>query len=115
MNISFDSSAPTSAATLVLPDLRDFTLGNVDLIDWLLRASYAEEQLAAFYRLVEDFHDDCAVLDEAYSILSEIRDQLRGLPVHIPFAHLRARPDLDASIRWLGARLDELLSDTDEI
>lgn len=115
MNVSYAFPAPTSTSSLVLSDLRDFTLDNVDQLDWLLRASCADEQLAALHRLVEDFHDDSAFLEDAYLILREIRDQLQELPIHNPFALLWARPDLDASIRWLGARLDDLLSDTDEM
>ncbi|WP_417743703.1 hypothetical protein [Salipiger sp.] len=114
MNAPFAISATTPSTASVMPYLRDFTLENTEQLEWLLAASGAHEQLAALRHLIEDFYEDSADPGHAVAILNDIRHHLRDLPVYNPFAYLRARPDLDACIRWLGAQLDGILDDIDQ-
>lgn len=114
MNAPFAIAATGSDATPALPALRGFALDNAEQLEWVLAANGCHHQLAALRHLVEDLHDEVATPEDAYEILSEIRDLLSSLPVYNPFGHLHARPDLDACLRWLGGQLDDLLGLEDE-
>lgn len=94
--------------------LGGFLLANIDDIEWVLAASGAHELLAALRSLVEDFNDETAQAEDAMDVLEEIRDVISEVPIYNPFDQLRMRPDFDASVRWLGARLDDLLGSTNK-
>lgn len=113
MNQHFVASPCNLASDTVLPALKKFVLDNCDELDWILTESGAYEQRDDLRVLVEEVHDDAVDVECALTVLDCIRSALTDLPMHKPLDERQTRPDLDACIRWIGARLDELLAGDD--
>lgn len=111
MNFPFNTGQHKNAtAPLIAPELSSFMLESADELEWILRASGEDEHVATARTLTEALVRGEADSREAYEVLAELREVLIDVPAQVSVVDHFARPDLDAAVRWFGARLDEFLS-----
>lgn len=91
-----------------LGEIRKFIIGNGDELIRVANAAGGHNARAAATELVDTVLSGSAPADLVFDILITVRDLLRdgSLSGRGPSGH--GRGDLDAAIRWHGARLDEL-------
>lgn len=110
MNLSFTTALHDNATVRLLPPhLSRFMLENVDELEWLLKAACADEQVTAARCLTNALVRGEADALEAQEVLAEIHEVLLNAPTRSRVPEHLSRPDLDAAVRWFGARIEEFL------
>jgi hypothetical protein len=96
------------AQSAVLSDAEDFLVKNQNDIRLALQVIGQEELATEFGAQTKAFPLVSAQLHELGALVERIRSQLARAPACIVKPNKACPPDLDAAMRWLGARLEDL-------
>jgi hypothetical protein len=102
-----------SANSCGLDDSRNFVIGNADDLLWVATAAAGHNGRAAASDLVDAALCDTAPAEDIQDLLVIVRDFLSNAATRASDPWGANRPDLDAAVRWYGARLDEFIDQAD--
>ena len=89
--------------------LRDFILENSEAVTETMAAIGGYEAAESAKELADAVFEAHPDLESILDDLTNMRDRLLQSAPSVRYSHANPRPDLDAAVRWLGARLDDLL------
>lgn len=111
MTLHFHSD--TAQETVINPNhltrITSFVSDNVDDLIVVAGAAGGHNAAAAANDLVDMVLSGEAPADHLFDLLIFLRDAFMESPASASSFRAPGRPDLDAAVRWFGARLDDLI------
>jgi hypothetical protein len=104
-----DNNFHPSRATSGSEEIRMFVNTNADELIRIASAAGGHNACAAATDLVETALEFSAPEEHLRDLLIVVRDALSDSPAQARGGSGHARSDLDAAVRWFGARLDDLI------
>jgi hypothetical protein len=89
--------------------LRAYLNANLPELTRVMRVACGEARAADAAALADLLGSSRLQPERVFEALAEMRDALAAAETRAGDGHSGARPDLDAAIRWHGARLEDLI------